>query len=142
MTYRTGSIHEFMTWTKRVVTNPAEASKEPGRWFDSEATAEKALGTSTSPEAMVKLLSAENLGLLRLIVERKPVSMSQLALLSNRKESNLSRTLKRLHAAGIVDFEDGPGRARVPRVTAQRVTLELDLVGPGSLVSVQRPSVT
>ncbi|MBI3274877.1 MAG: hypothetical protein HYZ60_02770 [Methylocystis sp.] len=45
----------------------------------------------------------------------------------------------KLREAGIVDFEEGPGRTRAPRLTARRVTLELDLVGPGSLVSVERP---
>jgi hypothetical protein len=28
-----------------------------------------------------------------------------------------------------------------PRVVASRVTLDLDLVGPGSVVSIQRPEV-
>ncbi len=67
--------------------------------------------------------------------------MRALAQLARRKESNLSRTLKKLHEAGIVAFEVGQGRMRAPRLVAQRVTLELDLVGPGSVVSVQRPEV-
>ena len=64
-----------------------------------------------------------------------------LAELARRKESNLSRTLKKLHEAGIVDFEDGAGRTRAPRLVARRVTLDLDLVGPASFVSVERPEV-
>jgi predicted transcriptional regulator len=64
--------------------------------------------------------------------------MHELAMLSHRKESNLSRTLRKLHEAGIVDFEEGPGRIRAPRLAARRVTLDLDLVGPGSVVSVER----
>ncbi len=142
MTYKTGTIGEFMTWTKRVITNPAAADDTPRRWFEDDATAARALGTTTSPEAMVKLLSEENLGLLRLIITNKPASLRELATLAHRKESNLSRTLRKLHEAGIVDFEEGHGRTRAPRVTARRVTLELDLVGQGSLVSVERPSVT
>jgi len=92
---------------------------------------------------MVKLLSEENLSLLRLIVSEHPASLREPAVVAHRKESNLSRTLKKLHEAGIVDFSEGPGRTRTPRVTAQRVTLELDLVGRGSIVSVvhERPSV-
>lgn len=143
MTYKAGSIREFMTWTKSVIKNPVTANETPQRWFDSDATAAQALGTTTSPEAMVKLLSEENLSLLRLIVSEHPASLRELAVLAHRKESNLSRTLKKLHEAGIVDFSEGPGRTRTPRVTAQRVTLELDLVGRGSIVSVmhERPSV-
>ncbi|MBI1867548.1 MAG: helix-turn-helix domain-containing protein [Methylocystis sp.] len=139
MTYKTGSIGEFMRWTKRVVADPAAAEEAPKRWFDNDATAARALGATTSPEAMVKLLSEENLQLLRLIVRKKPRSLHELATLAHRKESNLSRTLRKLREAGIVDFEEGPGRTRAPRLTARRVTLELDLVGPGSLVSVERP---
>jgi predicted transcriptional regulator len=139
MTYKTGSIGEFMKWTQRVVADPAAAESISKRWFEDEATAARALGAATSPEAMVKLLSEENLGLLRLIVVNKPRSMQELAKLAHRKESNLSRTLRKLHEAGIVDFEKGRGRTRIPRVTARRVTLELDLVGQGGAVSVDRP---
>jgi predicted transcriptional regulator len=138
MTYKTGSIGEFMRWTKRVITDPAAASGTPKRWFDSDETAARSLGTPASPEAMVKLLSAENLTLLHLIGTRRPDSVRALAQLARRKESNLSRTLKKLHEAGIVDFEKGAGRMRAPRLVARRVTLDLDLAGPGSLVSVQR----
>jgi predicted transcriptional regulator len=141
MTYKTGTIGEFMKWTKRVITDPAAADDMPKRWFDSDETAAKSLGTSASPEAMVKLLSAENLALLHVIATRRPDSVRALAELTHRKESNLSRTLKRLHAAGIVDFEEGAGRMRAPRLVARRVTLDLDLVGPGSIVSVQHPEV-
>ncbi|MFL6936858.1 MAG: MarR family transcriptional regulator, partial [Xanthobacteraceae bacterium] len=97
-------------------------------------TAEKAL--ATSPEAMVKLLSAENLKLLHLIGTRRPASVRELAVLVKRKESNLSRTLKKLQQAGIVAFEPGPGRTRAPRLVARRVTLDLDLVGASSVASV------
>jgi predicted transcriptional regulator len=141
MTYKTGSIGEFMQWTKRVVTDKAPDDDTPKHWFDGDATAKQALGTTTSPEAMVKLLSGENLALLRLILQNNPASLRELALLAHRKESNLSRTLRKLHDAGIVGYEEGPGRARAPRVTARRVTLDLDLVGPGSVVYVERPSV-
>lgn len=94
MTYKTGSVRDFMRWTKRVIADPRVARKMPKRWFDSDATAEKALGTKTSPEAMVKLLSSENLKLLHLIGTRRPSSVRELAMMVRRKESNLSRTLK------------------------------------------------
>ncbi|HTV34704.1 MAG TPA: hypothetical protein VME69_16700 [Methylocella sp.] len=102
-----------MTWTKCVITNPSNDT--PKHWFENDATAARALGTTTSPEAMVKLLSEENLGLLRLIVARKPASLRELATLAHRKESNLSRTFRKLREAWIVDFEEGPGRMRMPR---------------------------
>jgi predicted transcriptional regulator len=139
MTYKTGSIGDFMRWTKQVVTDPVAAKDTPKRWFDSEETAAKSLGTS--PEAMVKLLSPENLVLLHIIGTERPDSLRALAALAHRKESNLSRTLKKMHEAGIVDFEVRAGRMRAPRLIARRVTLDLDLMGPGSVVSIERPEV-
>ena len=90
---------------------------------------------------MVKLLSADNLTLLHLIGTKRPDSLRALAVLADRKESNLSRTLKKLCDAGIVEFEQRAGRTRAPRLIARRVTLDLDLVGSGSVVSVERPAV-
>jgi predicted transcriptional regulator len=138
MTYKTGSIGEFMKWTKHVVAERKAVDKMPKRWFDSDKTAKKARATKTSPEAMVKLLSAENLVVLHLIATRRPGSVRELAALAKRKESNLSRTLRKLREAGIVDFDQGPGRTRVPRLVARRVTLDLDLVGTGSMALVER----
>lgn len=140
MTYKTGSIGEFMQWTKKVVTEPSKAGESPKKWFDSEITAERSLGTKVSAEAMVKLLSAENLVLLQVIGKGNVSSVRELAHLVNRKESNLSRTLKRLQEAGIVSFEKGAGRMRAPRLIARRVTLDLDLVGANSKVSVKQPA--
>jgi predicted transcriptional regulator len=136
MSYKTGSIGEFMKWTKLIVADPSVAARTPKRWFDSDKTAAKALGAS--PEAIVKLLSEENLALLHLIATRQPDSVRELSELARRKESNLSRTLKKLQEAGIVRLEKGPGRTRAPRLVARRVTLDLDLSGGGSVVSVKR----
>src|SRR5271163_4393119 len=127
MTYKTGSIGEFIRWTKLIVADPSVAARTPKRWFDSDKTAAKALGAS--PEAIVKLLSEENLALLHLIATRQPDSVRELSELARRKESNLSRTLKKLQEAGIVRLEKGPGRTRAPRLVARRVTLDLDLSG-------------
>ena len=139
MTYKTGSIGEFMRWTKRVVADPTAAAEAPKQWFADAGMAEKAPGAapSATPEAMVKLLSGGNLALLQFIANRRPSSMRELADLTGRKESNLSRTLKKLQEAGIVTLEAGAGRTRVPRLVARRVTLDLDLVGAGSQVAVE-----
>ena len=141
MTYKTGSVGDFMQWTKRVVADPKLASKMPKRWFDSEETAKKALRTEFSPEALVKLLSTDNLKLLHLIGTQHPESVRELAMLVKRKESNLSRTLKKLQEAGIIAFEKGPGRIRAPRLIARRVTLDLDLVGTGSVAALKRSAM-
>jgi DNA-binding transcriptional ArsR family regulator len=46
-----------------------------------------------------------------------------LKLLAHRNESNLSRALKKLRDAGIVEFEERGGRTRAPRLIARRVKL-------------------
>ena len=65
--------------------------------------------------------------------------MRELATLTGRKEASLSRTLKRFAQLGIVAFEDGPRRARVPALVATRVHLEIDLTGHRSAIAVDGP---
>src|SRR5260370_22503002 len=123
MTYKPGSVGDFMRWTKPVIAGPRVARKMPKRWFDSDTTAEKALGTKASPEAMVKLLSSENLKLLHLIGTKRPDSVRESATLARRKESNLSRTPRKLQEVGILSFEQSPRRTRSPHLIARRVKL-------------------
>ena len=129
MTYNVGSIGAFAAWTKRVVHDAECIHEHPRQWFDSTATAQRASANSVSAEAMVKLLSPDNLAMLGAIDRHKPASLHELANLMGRKEASLSRTLKRLAQAGIVAFEDGPHRRRVPSLIATRVHLEIDLIG-------------
>jgi predicted transcriptional regulator len=138
-TYNVGSIGEFAAWTKRVICDPQATRDIPKKWFDSEATAAHAVADQVSAEAMVKLLSPGNLAVLDAIMRHKPTSMRELATLTGRKEASLSRTLKRFAQLGIVAFEDGPRRARVPALVATRVHLEIDLTGHYSAIAVDGP---
>ncbi|MGH9344811.1 MAG: hypothetical protein ACRD19_13760 [Terriglobia bacterium] len=52
-TYKVGSIGEFAAWTKRVVRDSRKMHAAPKKWFDSEATAQRAAVDQTSAEAMV-----------------------------------------------------------------------------------------
>jgi predicted transcriptional regulator len=135
-TYKIGSPREFAEWTKRVVQDPAHARGVPKQWFDSKETARQVATDQVSAEAMVKLLSPGNLAVLAAIRREKPASVRELATLTGRKEASLSRTLKRFAALGIVAFEDGPHRTRVPALIARRVHLEIDLTGQHSAVAV------
>lgn len=135
-TYKVGSIREFAEWTRHVVRDPSAARGVPKTWFDSEETAQHAGGEQISAEAMVKLLSPGNLAVLAAIRQHKPGSMRELAALTGRKEASLSRTLKRFAQAGIVGFQDGPHRTRVPALIARRVHLDIDLTGRHSAVAV------
>jgi predicted transcriptional regulator len=136
-TYKVGSIGEFAAWTKRIVCDPKAAREFPKKWFDSDQTAARA--DQVSAEAMVKLLSPGNLAVLEAIKRHKPASLRALAALTGRKEASLSRTLKRFAQLGIVAFEEGPHRSRVPALIATRVHLEIDLIGRQSVVAVDGP---
>jgi hypothetical protein len=78
-TYKVGSLREFAEWTKRVVRDPKSARGVPKKWFDSEATAQRAATDQVSAEVMVKLLSAGNLAVLAAIRRHEPASVRELA---------------------------------------------------------------
>jgi predicted transcriptional regulator len=78
-----------------------------------------------STESLVRVLSEKNRLLLRAIRKEEPKSLSELAELTGRKKSNLSRTLKTMQRYGIVKLKrDAQGRI-VPRVPYQRVRIDL-----------------
>ncbi len=57
-----------------------------------------------SVQSMAQVLSSENQELLKIIKEQKPASLKELELVSGRKRSNLSRTLRTMSRYGIVDL--------------------------------------
>lgn len=141
MTYKTGTIREFMAWTKQVVQEPEAGQNVPKQWFDSSETAIQSMSSEISAEAMVKLLSRENIAVLQAIGQQQPTSLKQLALMTKRKESNLSRTLKKFEQAGIVSFSAGEGKAKIPHLIANRVRLEIDLTRAHSAMSIEQRSL-
>lgn len=58
----------------------------------------------TSMKSLAEVLSDENRALLNIIKETQPESISGLAELTGRKQSNLSRTLKTMSSYGIVEM--------------------------------------
>ena len=90
------------------------AKDEPIVWF-------------TSVESFAKVLSHRNRELLTLIAREQPGSLTELAELSGRNKSNLSRTLKTMSRYGLVELNAGKGGALVPRVPYDRVRLDVSL---------------
>ncbi len=87
---------------------------EPKVWF-------------TSTESFAKVLSAGNRALLRTIAEQAPGSLDELARITGKAKSNLSRTLKTMAGYGLIRLERGErGRIR-PVVSHDRVELDLPL---------------
>ncbi|TGY88809.1 winged helix-turn-helix transcriptional regulator [Marinicauda algicola] len=84
----------------------------------------------TSTESFAQVLSAGNRELLRVIAEQAPSSLEELAEITGRAKSNLSRTLKKMASYGLVRMESGEGRKLAPKVVHDMVELELPLTKP------------
>jgi len=81
----------------------------------------------TSTESLAKVLSAGNRELLRLIAENAPGSLDELARITRKAKSNLSRTLRTMEGYGLVRLERGQRGRTTPEVTHDRVELDLPL---------------
>ena len=131
-TFKTGSFREFKEFTLAVVRNQRKVDPtQPKIWIEStDPFAKRAMPVQfQSLEAGAKLLSPRNRDLLRMIADRRPKSVSELATLTRRAEQNLLRTLHKLSDAGLVRLDKGEGRAYQPVVTARTVHFEIDLLG-------------
>jgi predicted transcriptional regulator len=78
-----------------------------------------------SVEALARLLTPENRKLLALIRDRKPGSIAELAELTGRAQPNLTRTLAKLEAAGIVKMKV-IGRRKAPSAAIRKIVVEID----------------
>ena len=72
---------------------------------------------------MSQILSTKNIELLKLIEIRKPQSIKDLAEMSGRRVSNLSRTLKTFCKYGIVELIENK-RTKVPVAKATNFIIE------------------
>ena len=95
------------------------APGDPAVWF-------------TSVESFAKVLSERNRELLALVAREKPHSLTELAELSGRNKSNLSRTLKTMSLYGLVELERGQRGALTPRVPFDEVRLDVPLTSLAS----------
>ncbi len=100
------------------------------------APADAARPSFNSVEALVRLLTPENRRLLSLIRDRKPESMTELREWTGRAQPNLSRTLAKLEAAGLVAMKPGNGRRKVPEVKVRKITVEIDPCGERDLLQM------
>lgn len=89
-------------------------AEEPQVWF-------------TSTESFAKVLSAGNRELLRVIAEKAPGSLDELARITGKAKSNLSRTLRTMEGYGLVRLERGERGRITPKVMHDRVELDLPL---------------
>ena len=87
---------------------------EPRIWF-------------TSMGSFARVLSDRNRALLELIAASQPDSITELANLSGRAKSNLSRTLKTLEGYGLVRLKKGKGGKVSPRIPYSDIVLDMPI---------------
>lgn len=63
-------------------------------------------GTGQPRSRCTRVLSPENMALVDLIREARPQSVAELAKLSGRAKSNLSRTLHAMAGLGVIELRD------------------------------------
>jgi len=86
---------------------------EPKIWFE-------------SVKSFAQVLSNENQELLKIILECKPKSLTELEKMSHRKKSNLSKTLQTLENYGIVSLNRKSGKV-IPTVKVTDFKVEFGL---------------
>lgn len=80
-----------------------QGADEPRVWF-------------TSTEALARVFSKKNMMLIEIIRHSEPESVTELAKRVGREKTNVLRSLKTLKEFDIVDFEEGEGNRKAPRV--------------------------
>ena len=87
---------------------------EPRVWF-------------TSYEALARVLSKQNMLLIEMIRDGEPESVTDLAKRVRRNKTNVLRSLKILKEFEIVDFEEGQGGRKAPRLNYDDFHVESQL---------------
>jgi predicted transcriptional regulator len=82
--------------------------------------------------------SAGNRELLQVIAKEAPSSLDELARITGRAKSNLSRKLKTMEGYGLVRLERGDKGRITPKVTHDRVRWTSRLLGPASPIKVAK----
>jgi len=90
-----------------------------------KAPADAAHPSFNSIEALTRLLTAENRQLLATIRDEKPRSIAELAELTGRAAPNLTRTLAKLEAAGLVKMKT-VNRRKVPTALVKSLRVKID----------------
>lgn len=81
----------------------------------------------TSLELLAQVLSSKNRLLLEIIKRARPASITELAKLSGRQQSNLTRTLRTMERYQFVALNRSTNGKKAPSVPYQRVSCEFEL---------------
>lgn len=89
-----------------------------------------------SAGAVLRLLTAENRELLAAIDQTHPESVAALAKQLHRAEPNVSRTLTKLEACGLVRLTQGKGKTKIPQVLARHIRVDIDIFAAHDQISL------
>ena len=81
----------------------------------------------SSLDALARVLSEKNMLLLEMIRESQPQSLAELAKLSGRAKSNLSRTLHTMESLGLIELREAPQGKKSPTVVYDSLTVDYSL---------------
>lgn len=110
-------LKEFQAYARAVATGKHKRKRgEPKIWFNSMAS-------------LAQVLSDQNRELLALIAKKEPESISQLAILSHRSQSNLTRTLKKMEHYGLVRMKAGVKGKKQPSVPYTDILVDMSIHG-------------
>lgn len=106
---------------------------------EQKASRDAARMSFNSVGAMARLLTTDNRRLLAIIRDAKPVSVAALAELSGRSQPNVTRTLNKFEAIGLVAMRT-VGRRKAPTAVIRSVTVEIDPYSDADLLTVHQGS--
>ena len=86
----------------------------------------------TSVESLAQVLSSKNQLILELIRRTRPGSMKELAEVSGRAVSNLSRTLHTMERYGLVCLSKVEHGRIIPEVPYDRLSFDLPMAAPAA----------
>ena len=108
-------LKEFQAYTRAIVTGKHKRKRGGAKiWFNSMAS-------------LAQVLSDQNRELLALIAEEEPESISELARLSHRSQSNLTRTLKKMERYGLVKMKTGEQGKKQPCVPYTDIVVDMSI---------------
>lgn len=90
------------------------------------APKDAAVSSVESAEVLLRLLTPENRDLMKILRDRPPKSVADLARMTKRASPNLLRTLAKLEAFGLIEMQSD-GRRKVPRARVSKLRVEIDL---------------
>jgi predicted transcriptional regulator len=89
-------------------------ARDPKVWF-------------SSMDSMARVLSSRNRELLAVIRAKSPQSLTELAVVSGREKSNLSRTIKTMQRYGLIEVPKRADGKVAPKVAYDKVEMVMEL---------------